>query len=85
MEVIVLALFDEHISMDSITSGAEPNLWEPIRIDPLEVDEREKKDGEETGTEEPSTPAKKGDGVTSGSDTDAWVDVKSSQRKNRKP
>ena len=42
-EVIQLALTDD-FSMDSVTSGSDPNLWDPIQIlDGEQADEPQKK------------------------------------------
>jgi len=83
-KVLELAL-TEDFSMDSVTSGSDPTLWDPIRVfdAPLAQDQKEEdKSGDQV---ESKSPAKDDDGVTSGADSDSWVKAKSSERKSRNP
>ena len=73
--------------MDSVTSGSDPIMWEPISIfgedQSDERKEKEKSDG--TADAAPADPPAKDEGVTSGADSGTWVNVKSSERKSRTP
>lgn len=76
-EVVELALFDD-ISLDGVTSGADPTAWDPIRI--------EKKDEQEDDEDVLDTDMdseEDQEGVTSGNDQIVG-DVKSSERKSKK-
>jgi len=82
-EVIQLALTDD-FSMDSVTSGSDPNLWDPIQIlDGEQADEPQKKKEEKRKDTDGSTAPENYEGVTSGADSEPWVKVKSSERKYR--
>ena len=75
-ELIDFALFDD-ISLDGVTSGADPTLWDPIH-----VDREEKKDNDEGVVDTDLGDDHSQDGVTSGNDG-VVGDVKSSERKNK--
>jgi hypothetical protein len=83
-DVLELAL-TEDFSMDSVTSGSDPTLWDPIRVFDAPLAEDQKEEEEEAGKVESKTPSKDDDGVTSGADSDSWVKAKASERKSRNP
>jgi hypothetical protein len=78
-EILTLALFTE-ISLEGVTSGADPTVWDPIRI--------EREQARETNDDVLDTSLEGGDGpapgVTSGNDI-VPTEVKSSERKFRQP
>ena len=83
-EAIQLALIDD-FSMDTVTSGSDPIMWEPISIDEDQSDERkEKEKSDGTADVAPADTPAKDEGVTSGAEPGTWVNVKSSERKPRK-
>jgi hypothetical protein len=83
-EAIQLALIDD-FSMDTVTSGSDPIMWEPISIiDEDQADERKEEEEPDGTADAPADPPAKDEGVTSGADSDTWVNVKSSERKPRK-
>jgi hypothetical protein len=84
-EVFQVALLDD-FTMDGVTSGSDPIMWEPISIfGEDQADERKEKKKPDGTVEVPAATPAKEVGVTSGADSDAWVNVKSSERRSRRP
>ena len=77
----VISLLDPTVVIESgVTSGADPNDWDPVRIDPNDTDaEDQKEKAVDADLATDSQPA----GVTSGSDAVIDDNVKSSERKNK--
>jgi hypothetical protein len=79
----VISLLDPTIVIESgVTSGADPNDWDPVRIDQNDKDGEDQDEKEKVVSTDLTTDSQPA-GVTSGSDSVIDDNGKSSERKNK--
>jgi hypothetical protein len=79
----VISLLDPTVVIESgVTSGADPNDWDPVRIDPNDTDGEDQDQKDKVVDADLATDSQPA-GVTSGSDSVIEGNVKSSERKEK--